>query len=186
MGADLICYIALGPAQIDIDEAKKTSVAKQVREYLDACVVAAEQALLGKEEVPDPRPAPVEARRSVTFCLGSPAWQDRHFSSPEDLRSHPEYQELVRRVLSDCGHDIEAEHVFAGTAESLAKEVQQFVDGWNAGRFRDLSSRPDPRDPDWKIVVAGELSWGDEPDGRGFQMFKKAFGLNIAQLLGVT
>jgi hypothetical protein len=80
MGADLICYIALGPTRIDLDESKKTTIAAQVRQYLDACVVAAEQALLGKDEVPDPRPAPVEARRSVTFCLGPPAWQDCHFS----------------------------------------------------------------------------------------------------------
>jgi hypothetical protein len=35
-------------------------------------------------------------------------------------------------------------------------------------------------------VVAGERSWGDEPQGVGYQMLKKAFGLTIAQRLGVT
>ena len=185
MGADLICYIALGPARIDLDESKRAGIAKQVREYLDACIAAAEQVLLGRDDVPDPRPTPVEARRSVTFCLGPPEWKDHQFSSVEDLRLHPEYHDLVQKVLSDCGHGVEAGHVFTGTADNLAKEVQAFVTAWNEGRFRDLSSRPDPRDPAWKIVVAGERSWGDEPDGLGFQMLKKAFGLTIAQLLGV-
>jgi hypothetical protein len=43
----------------------------------------------------------------------------------------------------------------------------------------------DPLHPRRKVVVAGELSWGDEPEGAGYQMLKKAFGLTIAQRLGV-
>ena len=187
MGADLICYIACGPKQIRVNERKTTQIAQQVRQYLDACIAAAEQVLLGKKDVPEPRKSPVTAKCSITLHF---AVEERaptpSFASLEELRSHPEYRGLVQSVLADCDHEVESDHVFAGTPEELAKEVQEFVAGWNDGCFRDLAFRIDPEKPGRKVVVAGELSWGDEPDGRGYQMLKKAFGLGIAQLLGVS
>ena len=187
MGADLICYIAFGPKRIRINDRKTTQVVQQVRQYLDACIAAAEQVLLGKKDVPDPRNDPVTAKCSITLRF---AVEERaptlSFASPDELRSHPEYRSLVQLVLADCGHEVESDHVFAGTPEELAKEIQEFVAGWNDGGFRDLAFRIDPEKPGRKVVVAGELSWGDEPDGRGYQMLKKAFGLGIAQSLGVS
>jgi len=186
MGADLICYIAFGPKCIRVNDRGITKVAQQVRQYLDACIAAAEQVLLGKKDVPEPRKSPVEAKRSITLRL---AVEEKapipSFTSLEEIRSHPEYHGLVQGVLTDCGREVEASHVFAGTPEDLAKAVQEFVTGWNDGGFRDLSFREDPEKPGRKVVVAGELSWGDEPDGAGYQLLKKAFGLTIAQLLGV-
>jgi len=149
--------------------------------------VAAERLLLGQKDVPDPRKGPVDAKRSITLRL-APSTSETipRFGSIEDLRSHPEYQDLVRRMLADCGRDVEAGHVFGGGPEDLAKEVRDFVAAWNNGCFRDLSYRVDPLHPRRKAVVAGELSWGDEPEGAGYQFLKKAFGLTIAQRLGVT
>ena len=187
MGADLICYIAFGPKRIRTDDRKVAKVAHQVRQYLDACIAAAEQVLLGKKEVPDPRKGPVAAKCSITLRL---AVEERaptlSFASPDELRSHPEYRSLIQGVLADCDHEMESDHVFAGTPAELAKAVQEFAAGWNDGRFRDWSFRLDPEKPGRKGVVAGELSWGDEPDGLGYQMLKKAFGLGIAQRLGVS
>ena len=186
MGADLICYIAFGPTQIDADESKVTEIARQVRGYMDACIAAAEQLLLGQEKVQDPRPEPVEAKRSVTFRLEtSPKEQPQKFNSLEQLRSDPGYQGLIHDALIGCDREVEAEHVFTSTVESLADEVRTFVSRWNKGSVRDMASREDPQDPGRKVVVAGDLSWGDEPDGAGYQLLKKAFGLTIAQLLGV-
>jgi hypothetical protein len=187
MGADLICYIAFGPRKINLGDRKVNQIARQVREYLDDCIAAAEQLLLGQKDVPDPRKGPVDAKRSITLCLASstPDTTPR-FGSIEDLRAHPEYQALVRRTLADCGRNVEAGHVFGSGLEGLAKEVRDFVAGWNNGGFRDLSYRVDPLHPRRKVVVAGERSWGDEPQGVGYQMLKKAFGLTIAQRLGVT
>ena len=186
MGADLICYIAFGPKRIRLDDRRKTRIAGQVRQYLDACIAAAERVLLGENDVPDPRKGPVQAKRSITVHLPiEEAGPTPTFTSLEEIRSHPEYHGLVQGVLTDCGREVEASHVFAGTPEDLAKAVQEFVTGWNDGGFRDLSFREDPEKPDRKVVVAGELSWGDEPGGYGYQLLKKAFGLTIAQLLGV-
>lgn len=184
-GPDLICYIALGPSRIDLDEAAKATVTREVREYLDQCVSAAERHLLGEPEVPDPRPGPIQARCSVSLRLEpSLTVLPEEVTSLEGLRAHPEYQDLIHDTLCDCDHEVEAEYAFK-KPEELAGEVEAFVKGWNDGCFRDLSRREDPDSPGRKIVVAGELSWGDEPDGLGYQMLKKAFGLNIAQSLGV-
>ncbi len=186
MGADLICYIAFGPNRIRIDDRKVAKVAQQVRQYLDACIAAAEQVLLGKKDVPEPRKSPVSAKCSITLRL---AVEEKapipSFASLEELRSHRDYRSLVQGILADCDHAVESDHVFAGTAQDLAKEVQEFAAAWNDGCFRDLAFRIDPEKPGRKVVVAGEMSWGDEPDGRGYQMLKKAFGLGIAQQLGV-
>ena len=187
MGADLICYIALGPRKIRLSDRKVNQVARQVREYLDGCISAAERLLMGQKNVPDPWKGSRDANQSIRLCLVS-SMDDTipKFGSIEDLRSHPEYQDLVRRTLADCGRDVEAGHVFGSGPEDLAKEVRDFVAGWNDGHFRDLSYRVDPLHPRRKVVVAGERSWGDEPQGVGYQMLKKAFGLTIAQRLGVT
>lgn len=187
MGADLICYIAFGPKRLRVNHRRTTRIVGQVRQYLDSCITAAEQVLLGKKDVPAPRKGPVEAKRSITLRLEIQE-QDPNpiFASLEEIRAHPRYRSLVQRVLTDYGHDVEAAHVFAGTPEDLAKAVQEFVAGWNDGRFRDLSFRDDPEKPGRKVVVAGEMSWGDEPDGHGYQLLKKAFGLTIAQRLGLS
>jgi len=187
MGADLICYIALGPKKISLGDHKVNQVARQVREYLDGCIADAERLLLGQKDVPDPRKKPVDAKRSITLRLAPPTSDTTpRFGFIEDLRSHPEYQDLVRRMLDDCDREVESEHVFGNTVEDLAREVRDFVDGWNNGSFRDLSYRVDPLHPRRKVVVAGERSWGEEPEGAGYQMLKKAFSLTIAQRLGVT
>ena len=187
MGADLICYIAFDPERIDAEDRRIAEVARQVREYLDACIAAAERVLLGEKDVPDPRQVPIDAKRRVTLHVAIEGKQPLlTFSSVEELRAHPTYRNMVQAVLAESWHEVESKYVFASTPEELAKEVREFVDFWNDGCARDLACRPDPEHPGRKVVVAGELSWGDEPDGFGYQTLKRAFGLGIAQALGVT
>ena len=187
MGADLICYIAFGPSRIEADEARIAEVAGGVRKYLDACIAAAERVLLGEKDVPDPRQGPIEAKRSVALHVaideGTPPLT---FASLEELRSYPTYRNMVQAVLTDSWHEVESKYVFARTLEDLAREVRQFAEFWNEGSARDLSSRPDPDHPQRKVVVAGDMSWGDEPDGCGYQNLKWAFGLGIAGHLGIS
>ena len=68
MGADLICYIALGPRKISLSDRKVNKVARQVREYLDGCIAAAEQLLMGQKNVPDPWKGSRDADQSVRLC----------------------------------------------------------------------------------------------------------------------
>jgi hypothetical protein len=184
MGADLISYIAFGPSTIRMEERKKTATARTARAYLDACVNAAEQLLLGRKRVPAPRPVPVQAKCHQTLRLGGPP-QLVPFKSIKELKNNKEYQSLVEQILDAFGYEVEAQHVFSATPEELAKIVKGFVDDWNKPHYRDMASRPDPDDRNRKVVLAGELSWGDEPEGAGYQLLKRAFGLGIAQSLGV-
>lgn len=68
---------------------------------------------------------------------------------------------------------------------SPAKDIRAFVDWWVTLDSRDTCSRTDPDDPRQKLVYAGEMSWGDEPEGTGYQMLKRAFAWGFAETLGV-
>jgi hypothetical protein len=184
VGADLVSYIAFGPKKIELTKEKEIEITRKVRAYLDACVNAAEQLLMGKKDVPSPRSTPVHAKCSLTLRLGSPPEVPK-FKTIEELKSHKDYKSLVEQALDACGYEVEAQHVFSATPEELAKIVRDFVGGWNKPNHRDTAWREDPDKPERKVVIAGELSWGDEPDGAGYQMLKRAFGLSIAQFLGV-
>jgi hypothetical protein len=186
MGADLICYIAFGPARLRPSDRRIAEVGRQTRMYLYACITAAERLILGEKEVPDPFKGQLESHRGLTLRLGSAMPDDMpRFTRLDDLRAHAQYEDLVRGILVDCGRDVAADHVFDAEPETLVQIVKEFVEAWNDGLGRDGSSRIDPRDRRRKVVVAGELSWGDEPEGTGYQTLKKAFGLMIAQRLGV-
>jgi hypothetical protein len=64
-------------------------------------------------------------------------------------------------------------------------EIQAFVDWWVTLDSGDTCSRTDPDDPRQKLVYAGDMSWGDEPEGTGYQMLKRAFAWGFAEALGV-
>jgi hypothetical protein len=183
MGADLVSYIAFGPEHIDVDEQKRTEIARAVRECLDACITAAELFLTGRRDVPDPCPQPGDAKCSTTLRFNNPP-EFPTFKSVEELRGHKDYRGLVEQVLDACGNSEVTEYVFSATLDDLAGMVQNFVESWNKPCYRDMAVRQDPDDPNRKVVVAGELSWGSEPDGAGYQLLKRAFDLNIAQMLG--
>lgn len=61
-------------------------------------------------------------------------------------------------------------------------EAEDFYRAWR-GEFRDVASRH--LHCATRIVVAGEMSWGDEPDGRGYQTLDWMFRLGVNELLGI-
>ena len=186
MGADLVCYIAVGPDEVVLGPDDRERVVAKVEAYLTMCVEAAERLLMGESPVRNPRQEEVEAKCHSTLCLDRevPESSARTFTSVEDLRASDEYAGLIQETLERCGLFVEAAHVFDDTV-SILSMVDTFVSGWNDPCFRDTACRGDPDDPDGKIVVAGERSWGDEPTGSGYQLLKKGFALGIAQELGI-
>lgn len=84
-------------------------------------------------------------------------------------------------VLSETGEDFNP----ADIPENPEQDIRAFVDWWNSGGSRDTCSRQDPDNSRQKIVYAGEMSWGDEPQGYGYQMLKKAFAWGVAEALGI-
>lgn len=51
--------------------------------------------------------------------------------------------------------------------------------------FRDSAMITDPESPERVIVFAGEASWGDTPQGRGFQLLAEIGALGIAEAFGI-
>lgn len=66
--------------------------------------------------------------------------------------------------------------------------VYEFIEFWEAtwgSGVRDIAWRIDPDDSKQILVFAGERSWGDEPDGYGYQMFKKAELCGVLEPFGI-
>jgi hypothetical protein len=63
--------------------------------------------------------------------------------------------------------------------------IREFVEWWHCVEGRDTCSRQDPDDKRQKLVYAGEMSWGDEPQGYGYQKLKQAFAWGYAEALGI-
>lgn len=69
--------------------------------------------------------------------------------------------------------------------QSSARILDELIGLWNGDYCRDLAIRVDPDDSTQQIAVAGELSWGDEPDGLAFQTFKSSGILGYLDALGI-
>ena len=78
-------------------------------------------------------------------------------------------------------------HMAQMDAEDINKTVDAFEAMWG-GNFRDTACRylpnPTPGGIE-KVVVAGDVTWGDEPDGAGYQAMKWAELLGLMETLGV-
>lgn len=67
--------------------------------------------------------------------------------------------------------------------------VDAFISFWNNESGRDVAARHLPKsvDPDvkWKVLFAGDMSWGDTPTGYGFHMFDTMNAFNLWDDFGV-
>ena len=70
----------------------------------------------------------------------------------------------------------------------LDLDAEQVLDDLYAlwdGMCRDASMRTNPDDPKRVLVFAGELSWGDEPDGTGYLALRDAERLGLLDFFGI-
>jgi hypothetical protein len=63
--------------------------------------------------------------------------------------------------------------------------VEAFVDLWNEGRARDVCWRELPTDPPTKCLFAGDMSWGEEPEGHGYTTLRDADRLGLWHFYGL-
>jgi len=101
--------------------------------------------------------------------------------SEERLQQCPDYEDVLIAFLRD---ECNGEEILPDlTGKEINKTLVQLVDLWNAKDYaRDLNARV------WKnrrIVVAGEMSWGDEPEGYGYQLLKRAQAMGLLAALGI-
>ena len=163
MGADLIGYFAKGPAKLP-----KRAVA--------AAIAEADRRLQWMQKA---RPV-VEASddAAVMGLIHDCPWVE-----PVPSRRHSRDDSIDLKQLR-----LEIEHLLttAGDIEGLTGQdvVKRFIECWPP-RFRDTSQIVDPDCSHKLIVFAGERTWGDTPEGAGFQLLTRAGILGIGPILGV-
>ena len=158
MGADLRTFILIGPKEIKMSARQEDAIVKKVAKDILRRVAKANKALKKIHECDD----------LDTLCTtnGYVVW--------------------LMEWLDEFDTQGAGEVLPNMTYESIRLLIRLAIAYWND---------PDFCDCDWRfcgegkamrrIVVAGELSYGDEPDGEAYQLCKKAEILKIWKLLGI-
>lgn len=158
MGADLIVFIAKGPNKFQKRTVERaTRHAKRVQEHSKKLV-----ALMDKENADE---------QMVKDQI-------------DELFKNELLNGLKGQRMSDTPDEADDYlRVMAGT--DTKEFVEEFVDWWRSCSGRDTAGRSDPDNKNKKIVVCGEMSWGDTPDGYGYTTMDKAYWFDIPQALGI-
>jgi len=96
------------------------------------------------------------------------------------IKTHPWLEDIIEDQFDEIGEAYD----WVRTSDPV-KVVDDFIAISN-GSARDSCSRIDPDNKKRAILCAGEMSWGDEPEGYGYQSIKGMMKLGIAKILGVT
>lgn len=165
MGADLITYFCYGPKKLS--EKKIPKAVAQAK-----AAVALAKTILEMEDLREAGKMTEEAFAQEMGALDqSPL---RHLMGGiESKRS------ITLLVTEDNFHELRV-------IEQLDPDavVHDLLHIWNHGS-RDSTWRPVPGHRNLIGLVAGEMSWGDEPDGYGYQTLKNASLVGILPIFGV-
>lgn len=167
MGADLICFISIGPCRF-----RKRAVerairhAKQVQKEANRLYEILEEAEAA--EARDGNEAALLAEKA-----------DKLFEKP--IFSGVKCQAGIDSAdqFKDNGFLVEM------IEEDVEKLVKNFVEWWRTCEGRDTAGRSLPSDKNQKIVVCGEMSWGDSPEGYGYTTMNRAYWYEIPERLGI-
>lgn len=153
MGANLICYICIGPKEYGETEKKKAyDVLAGYREkakFLESKVD--EWEMLHHPECK----AWLEEQKDISCVVEN--WRDYGSDHIEDL--------VVFLDAPDCVLD-------------------RFFQAWEGGA-RDMAVRSYPDNDDEVIVVAGDMSWGDTPQGIGYQALNDIHRYDLLDVLEI-
>jgi len=90
-------------------------------------------------------------------------------------------QDMAEGGTCSCGWPVIEKET---TDYGISMLARNLVDAW-APTYRDCCSRKDPDDPKQIIVFAGDMSWGDDPEGSGYQYLKELINSGIGEVLGI-
>lgn len=169
MGADLIGYIVVGPAELDKSKEKKQALMEQAEK--DKKLIDEISKLLTEKGLDD-----------ADYDAQIAALSDKQRTYVEGLNERREGDSWFREE-EDVNNLLDwAEEAF--TPEAVESIIEDLFAVWDNGA-RDSMSRSLPGDPTQRILACGELSWGDEPDGWGYQTLKKADRAGILDAYGI-
>jgi len=86
-------------------------------------------------------------------------------------------------VCKSCGYEHE-DLSSIGYLLTAKAHVEQLIADWPPD-YRDVTSRSSPFSKGQIIVFAGDMSWGDEPSGAGYQTLKRIMASGVSKELGI-
>jgi hypothetical protein len=184
MGADLIAFVTKGPEELSVSEEAQKDIVNQVMETKEVIVATAEDLIVDSEADVDFSKLPdMSADRSLSIPLPVNNDFGEQPKTRKELRGRDDARDMMFSVLSQTGLARFA-HLVRTEREDVESAVEDFLGLWNGEvRWRNVTMRQDPDNPEQKIVVAGELSSGEKPEG-GYEVMERAFSFGIAQTLG--
>ncbi len=171
MGADLCAHILKGPMTLpvtvdNVDEfvlKAKEIIQKRLDELLDELKQQyADEQATGLDEGTD----------TSRLYVEDPWW-------------HEGVRELAREYMSAYDIATDAPDIEFWLDDALLRTLLlDVVEAWT-GNYRDTALRPDPDDPTQQLWVAGEMTWGDTPQGGGYTAMTGAAALDLLQLFDI-
>jgi len=160
MGADLIVHICKGPLKIPKWRLRQaTTHAKRVVKQAKKVVEAYDRIEAGSAALLDKELLESASKHRLLKDF----FDEENFDSIDDA-----YDSLV--TIANTG---------------VEQFLSDFADWWNSGSARDTAWRLDPDDRKRKILVCGDTSHGDSPDGEGYNFMRSAYWYGIPQRVGI-
>jgi len=175
MGADLIGYFAVGPRVLDLSSSR------------DA-FAEANRRLNWLREIGNllNGPKPLDNAQLCQLLAYSPyPLTDERTPESDEIDLHLLTDELNRLTgMIEDFDTLTGEEAVGRFLLAVKADLTKTSAEWHP-MFRDSAMITDPASPERVIVFAGELSWGDTPQGRGFQLLAEIGVLGIAETFGV-
>jgi hypothetical protein len=176
MGANLIGYMVAGPVAIDPTRAgeltRQMMARRETLKRIFKQVV--EQGEDGLSEADQAAYAAAAATLEGENCELPGEFERNPDESDEEFAGCCD--EEVDRLLGELG---------LGDA-SLPAFVEEFLEFWNGGGSKDSAGREVQCGGETcRVIFAGEPSWGDEPDGHGYHLLKRAMLSGLSDLVGL-
>ena len=176
MGANLIGYMVAGPVAIDphsAGELTRQMMARRetVKRIFKQVVEQGEDGLSEADQ--------------ATYAAAAATLEGENCELPGEFERNPD--ESDEAFAACCDEEVERALAELGLSEqTLAAFVTEFVEFWNGRGSRDSAGREVQCGGETcRVIFAGEPSWGDEPDGHGYHLLKRAMLSGLSDLLGL-
>ena len=162
MGADLIGYLVAGPERIPDDDRTVEQIARRMDAFaarIDRLFRQEDAELSGDEE----------------WLLG-------------ELESLLDDETAGRLDPAAIARAIDTAGVLPGGTDSTEALARFLVRAWNEllPNARDVAFRQMPGDETRRILFAGDMTWGDAPDGTGYALLRVMHGCGFAAAVGIA